>query len=211
MNSRISSLRIELLRILICSEPTILSKVQIWNGGHSEPAKKVSIREDGSVFFYYGSGPLWWQRLFNTYESVSIIDTAIRIADAITGSNGTRNEIAFDGITKSILDEAIKKRDFDCVVDILFDSMRNCSDGELHSRYINQENIRKYAKENGLTGKIMMDGNLYGYAGIKTPDGRVIPIKLGRITEQQYELVLVNFYYSAELGTYIEITEQGNL
>ena len=129
MNGRLSSLRVELLRILICSEPAILSKIQIWNGGRTETPKKVSIREDGRVFLFYGSGPLWWQRLFNTYESVSIIDASISIADAITGSNSTRNEHAFDEITKSIIDEAKKRKDFDCIVDILFDCMRNCSDG----------------------------------------------------------------------------------
>ena len=46
MNGRLSSLRVELLRILICSEPAILSKIQIWNGGRTETPKKVSIRED---------------------------------------------------------------------------------------------------------------------------------------------------------------------
>lgn len=180
MSSRISPVRVELLRILICSEPAIMSKVQIWNGQTTETPKKVSIREDGKVFFYYGSGPLWFQRLFNTYEVVSILDAAIRIADAITGSNGTRNEVAFDGITKSILDEAIKKKDFDCVVDILFDSMRNCSDGELHSKYINQENIKKFAREVSQTGN-PIDSNLFGFAGIEIRPGVVTPIKLGRV------------------------------
>lgn len=55
-------------------------------------------------------GPLWWQRCCNDYELVSIVDVALRVADVITGSHGTRNELAFDGITKSILDEAIKKK-----------------------------------------------------------------------------------------------------
>ena len=50
MNGRLSSLRVELLRILICSEPAILSKIQIWNGGRTETPKKVSIR-DGSSYF----------------------------------------------------------------------------------------------------------------------------------------------------------------
>lgn len=40
MNGRLSSLRVELLRILICSEPAILSKIQIWNGGRTETPKK---------------------------------------------------------------------------------------------------------------------------------------------------------------------------
>ena len=111
MNGKLSPTRVQLLALLINSEPTILSKVQNGNEG---TAKTVQIKENGTVLFYYGSGPLWWQRLFNAYESVSIVDAAIRVADAITGSNGTRNEIAFDGITKSILDEAIKKKDFDC-------------------------------------------------------------------------------------------------
>ena len=55
-------------------------------------------------------GLLWWQRLLNTYESVSLLDVAIRIADAITGSGGTRNDVAFDGITQALLKEAIKKQ-----------------------------------------------------------------------------------------------------
>lgn len=184
MKSRISPSRMTLLQILICSEPTIMSKVQIWNGDNKETAKKVAIQEDGTVFFYYGSGPLWWQRLFNTYESVSIIDAAIRIADAITGSNGTRNEVAFDGITKSILDEAIKKRDFDCVVDILFDSMRNCSDGELHSKYITKENIRRYAQEKGINpGKINIEmaDDLFAFANVELRPGVSFPIRIGRV------------------------------
>ena len=135
MNGRLSSLRVELLRILICSEPAILSKIQIWNGGRTETPKKVSIREDGRVFLFYGSGPLWWQRLFNTYESVSIIDASISIADAITGSNSTRNEFAFDEITKSIIDEAKKRKDFDCIVDILFDCMRTLPWAHCHNHY----------------------------------------------------------------------------
>ena len=178
MNGKLSPTRVQLLALLINSEPTILSKVQNGNEG---TAKTVQIKENGTVLFYYGSGPLWWQRLFNAYESVSIVDAAIRVADAITGSNGTRNEIAFDGITKSILDEAIKKKDFDCVVDILFDSMRNCSDGELHSKYINQENIRKYAKEYGAKDSPLKETDLFSFCGIQTSDGRVLPIKLGRV------------------------------
>lgn len=183
MTGRMSPSRIALLQLLICSEPTILSKVQIWNGEQKETAKKVSIREDGSVFFYYGSGPLWWQRLFGAYKAVSIIDAAINIADAITGSNGTRNEIAFDGITKSILDEAVKKKDLDCVVDILFDSMRNCSDGELHSKYITQENLRKYAKEKNLQGNlhIEMPDDLFGFASVEIRPGVSVPIRIGRV------------------------------
>lgn len=185
MNGRLSKTRIELLRILICSEATILSKVQIWNGGKTETPKKVSIREDGRVFLFYGNGPLWWQRLLNTYESVSIIDVSISVADAITGSNGTRNEFAFDEITKSIIDEAKKRKDYDCIVDILFDCMRNCSDGELHSKWINQENIKKYTKEKCITN--LKDANVDGLSaivGIKT-GGRIIPITLGRIIKSR--------------------------
>lgn len=182
MNGRLSQTRIELLRILVFSEPTILSKVQIWNDGNKKTPKRISIREDGRVFLFYGNGPLWWQRLFNAYESVSIIDIAISAADAITGSNGTRNELAFDEITKSIIDEAKKKRDYDCIVDILFDCMRNCSDGELHSKWINQENINKYVRE-GKNENVNVNG-LSAIVGIKT-GGRVIPITLGRLVKSR--------------------------
>lgn len=180
---KLSVSRIQLLSLLIQSEPTITSKVR---NNNKEHAKKVSITEDGSVMFFYGSGPIWWQKLFNTYESVSIIDAAIRIADAITGSNGARNEIAFDSITKSILDEAIKRKDLDCVVDILFDTMRNCSDGELHSKWINQENIKKYAKENNVRYNCTVDGDITAFGGIRMSDGRIIPVMLGKVTKQLY-------------------------
>jgi hypothetical protein len=185
MNSRISPIRVELLRILICSEPTILSKVQIRNGAVIETPKKVQIKENGTAYFYYGHGPIWWQRCCNSYESVSIIDASIRIADAITGSNGSRNDIAFDGITKSILDKAVKERDFDCVVDILFDSMRNCSDGELHSKYINQENAKKYAEEQREQYKheYSLDGDVEIGVGVDLGGGRILPI-IGKLNNK---------------------------
>lgn len=117
----------------------------------------------------------------NTYESVSILDVAIRIADAITGSGGTRNEIAFNGITQALLEEAVKNRDLDCVIDILFDNLRTASTGELRSKYINKEAIEKFAKEKGLTGKVVISDNTFGFAGIEIRPGVVIPVKLGKV------------------------------
>lgn len=184
--SRISKVRIELLRLLICVEPTILAKVQSWDGSTKVTPNAVSVREDGQVFFYYGKGPLWWQRLLNTYESVSLLDVAIRIADAITGSGGTRNDVVFDGITQALLKEAIKNKDLDCVVDILFDSMRNASSGELHSKYINKEAIEKFTKEKGLTGKLVVSDNIFGFAGIEIRPGVVVPVRLGKVKQVQY-------------------------
>lgn len=179
--SRISKSRVDLLQILINTEPTILAKVQSWDGSSKITPNATSVREDGQVFFYYGKGPLWWQRLLNTYESVSILDVAIRIADAITGSGGTRNEIAFNGITQALLEEAVKNRDLDCVIDILFDNLRTASTGELRSKYINKEAIEKFAKEKGLTGKVVISDNTFGFAGIEIRPGVVIPIKLGKV------------------------------
>lgn len=181
--SRISKVRIELLRLLICVEPTILAKVQSLDGSTKVIPNAVSVRGDGQVFFYYGKGPLWWQRLLNTYESVSLLDVAIRIADAITGSGGTRNDVAFDGITQALLKEAIKNKDLDCVVDILFDSMRNASSGKLHSKYINKEAIEKLAKEKALTGKLVVSDNIFGFAGIEIRPGVVVPVRLGKVKQ----------------------------
>ena len=181
MEKKLSPFRVQLLRLLIEFEPTIFSKVNSSNGAKEKP-KTVQITEDGSVMFFYGSGPIWWQKLFNTYETVSIIDVAIRIADAITGSQGTRNEVAFDGITKSILDEAIKNCDYNCVVDILFDSIRNGTVGELHSLWINKKNIEKYLKESSVKVQgPLNDTDLCGFMGIRTPDGRILPIRIGRV------------------------------
>ena len=42
--SRISKVRIELLRLLICVEPTILAKVQSWDGSTKVTPNAVSVR-----------------------------------------------------------------------------------------------------------------------------------------------------------------------
>lgn len=184
MSSRLSKSRIDLLQILINSEPTIFAKVQNWNDSSNKTPTKVSIREDGQVTFYFGKGPIWWQRIFDDYESVSIIDTAIRIADALTGSGETRNMTAFEGITRAILKEAIEKRELDTVVDILFDNVRNGTTGELRSKYINEQNIKQYVKEKGITSKII-DSDLYGFVGIQLRPGAIAPIKVGRIVSTE--------------------------
>lgn len=177
--AKISQVHAELLRLMIISEPTIMSKMLLLDSNEKEKPSTVEVTENGSINFYYGSGPLWWQRLFNRYERYSLVDVGIKIADAITGSSNARNETAFDGITKAILDEAIKKQNYDCVIDILFDSMRNCTDGPLHSTYINQENIKKYAKEHPQGIKNI--NGLYGMCAIEIRPGKQIPIVLGRV------------------------------
>lgn len=183
LNRKISPIRAELLRLLITSEPSISSKINMRGKTNKETPTTLQVCEDGTVCFYYGSGPLWWQRLFDRYEKIGILDVAINIADAITGSGGTRNEKAFDGITKSILDEAIKKQDYECVIDILFDSVRNSGDGPLHSKYINQENIKKYIGA-AKSGELDIS-NMYGFTGLRTSDGRVLPFCVGRVVKVQ--------------------------
>lgn len=86
MIGRLSPSRVDFLRMLIIYEPSILAKVKVLNGRLEEQPKKVDILDNGQVILYYGSGPKWLQRFFNTHGSVSITDIAIKAASIMSGS-----------------------------------------------------------------------------------------------------------------------------
>lgn len=180
MNNRLSPSRVDLLYLLIKYEPAVLANIEILNGKSVEKARTVEVREDGKVVLYFGSGPKWWQRFFNTYETVSIIDISVNIADTISGSGEARNHTVFDGLMKSILKEAIEDRNLDCIVDILVDSIRNGTNGELASKYINKRTIEKYIKEKKIpTDSTEVKYCLSGLLGARDPrTGFTIPIKI---------------------------------
>ena len=178
MNGKLSPSRVDILRMLIIYEPAILAKVKILNGKLNERPKKVEVMDNGQVILYYGSGPKWWQKFFNTYGLVSITDIAIELADTMSGTGEARNEEAFYGIMNAVLKEAKDNNDLDCIVDILFDSVRNSSNGELHSKYINEKYLQKYVKEKKVRDRNMEvseTGNDL-YIGARTTDGRILPV-----------------------------------
>lgn len=183
MNGRLSPSRVDILRMLIIYEPAILAKVKILNGGSNERPRKVEVQDNGQVILYYGNGPKWWQRFFNAYGLVSITDIAIELADTMSGTGEARNEEAFYGIMNAILKEAKDNNDLDCIVDILFDNVRNSSNGELHSKYINEKYLKKYAKEKAENRRKMgtVDLGLDAYVGIRTSQGRILPCAVGRV------------------------------
>lgn len=177
MNGRLSPSRVDILRMLIIYEPAVLAKVKILNGRINERPKKVDIQEDGQIILYYGSGPRWWQRFFNAHGLVSITDIAIKLADTMSGTGEARNEEAFYGIMNAILKEATDNNDLDKMVDILFDVVRSSTNGELHSKYINEKYLQKYSNEkehNRSVGVSETENKLY--IGAKTTDGRILPV-----------------------------------
>lgn len=182
MNGKLSPSRVDILRMLIIYEPAILAKVKILNGKSNERPKTVEVMENGQVILYYGSGPKWLQKFFNAYGLVSITDIAIELADTMSGTGEARNEEAFYGIMSAVLKEAKDNKDLDCIVDILFDSVRNSSNGELHSKYINEKYLQKYVKEKKVRDRsvgISETGN-ETYIGIRTSDGRILPCYFGK-------------------------------
>ena len=180
MIGRLSPSRVDFLRMLIIYEPSILAKVKVLNGRLEEQPKKVDILDNGQVILYYGSGPKWLQRFFNTHGSVSITDIAIKAASIMSGSGEAKNEEAFYGMMKAILKEAEDNNDLDCIVDILFDNLRCSPNGELHSKYINEKYLQKYADEKGHNRKVRMTEGPRGFIGIRLEDGRVLPCYLGK-------------------------------
>lgn len=185
MRGKLSPSRADLLRLLITYEPSVLNNILILNGKSLETPNKVSIQEDGQVILYYGKGPKWYQRFFNSHKTVSIIDMAVNIADAMSGSGEARNKTVFQGLTQSVLEEATNNGDLDCVVDILIDSVRNSMNGVLGSKYINKKNIDRYMKERKVTHREAVeveDPRLDAYLGIMTEGGRVLPVVFGKTT-----------------------------
>lgn len=72
--------------------------------------------------------------------------------------------------------------------------MRNCSDGALHSKYINQEAIQKYAKENGHRTKeeITIEGPLLATLGIDLGGGRIANV-VGQVKTNNKKLVVLDW------------------
>lgn len=184
MSKVISPDRIALLSIIL-SEPTILPFFTFPDAKKQKRATKFTISDNGTVVFYCGWGWDWVQRLMNDYESVDLLSVSMTIVNAITGQGETRNDFAFDGMTKAILDNAIKRSDYDCVIDILWDSLRHSSGTHLQSKYLTNENLKKYAKEhNTVTHRVSSNAGDVVYAGIRQADGRVIPIRIGTVVEK---------------------------
>lgn len=178
--NKLSYLRKELLRLIIQSDPAILSKVL----NDNEVSGPVEVTDDGFVIFYKKGSPKWFQQLFRDVKQVSLLDMAIHIADAITGIGNGRNKRMFDGITKAILEQAVDKKDLDCVVDVLFDSLRNGTDGVLSSKYITNEDIQRRVEEIASKDpklQFTVGNDIYAFASILTPNGRTIPIRLGKV------------------------------
>ena len=95
----------------------------------------------------------------------------------MSGTGEARNEEAFYGIMNAILKEATDNNDLDKIVDILFDVVRGSTNGELHSKYINEKYLQKYSneREHNRSVGVSETGNKL-YVGAKTTDGRILPV-----------------------------------
>lgn len=168
---KLSDSRKKLLSILL-SDSTVLSKVLMEN----EIPKSVSIKDDGSIIF--GSTKyVWWNRIIGCFRQVSLLEVSINIADAITGSGPLRNNENFDCITRDLLNSAVKDKDLDRVVDILFDSMRAGTDGELASRFITKKDIERFNKNPEMRQRVE-NGKLEVYGKVRLNSGYYIDVLL---------------------------------
>lgn len=165
--------RKKMLEILL-SDPTVLSKVLMEN----EIAREVTIMDDGSIIFGKTKHKLW-NRLIGCFRQVSLLEISIHIADAITGIGASRNNENFDCITKDLLQSAVKDRDLDRVVDILFDSMRAGTDGELASRFITKKDIERFNKDPKLRQTVAtVNGELDVIGRVRLNSGHYIDVRL---------------------------------
>lgn len=179
MNGRLSPSRVDLLSLLIKYEPAVLVNIPILNGKSVEKAKTFEVKEDGRVVLYFGNGPKWLQRFFSTYETVSIIDISVNLADTMSGSGEARNTTVFNGLMQSVLKEAVENKDLDCIVDIFVDSIRNGSKGELCSKYINKKTLDKFVKEKNIKVDDNVKYRMSGVIGVTDGrSGRNIPIQI---------------------------------
>lgn len=169
----LTTARKKMLEILL-SDPTVLSKVLMEN----EIAKSIAIMDDGSILFGK-TKYMKWNMLIGCFRQVSLLEVSIHIADAVTGSGALRSNSDFDCITKDLLQSAIKDKDLDRVVDILFDTMRAGTDGELASRFITKKDIERFNKDPKLRQSVAtVNGELDVIGRVRLNSGHYIDVRL---------------------------------
>ena len=130
-------------------------------------AGEIKVNEDCDLILgrtRYG----WINRLFGQYKIISFFTLATNIAVVITDRNRSgKDSDDLKNMVWEIVDHAIKRRDKESVIELLFDYLRfMCPDGPLKSRYINTGDPAvsktRVNKRTHIVGKALVYGNMDG-------------------------------------------------
>lgn len=113
-------------------------------------AGDIQINDDGSIRIYTKKRIL--RRLciwFGDFKDISFRDLALTLIDIIAPKS-TVNEQVFDGMTKEFMEKAVRRQQYDYVIDMLFDVLRyGVNDNDYSSNYLNLSDSRLPEKQKG--------------------------------------------------------------
>lgn len=83
----------------------------------------VTINDDGSITLGK-TRCLWWNRLIGDEKTISFTDFAMKTVAALSGQKANVNDILLKGLSEEVIRNAIINKEYDTVVDRLFDAAR---------------------------------------------------------------------------------------
>lgn len=122
MEKNLSDKSLKLIEMLLM-EPKIAEAV-FMDVEHREAYKILDINQDGTLTLGKRS-VRWWNRLFNLEKTISFKDFAFNAFKALVGmaENLNKNKI-LQGLSRELIAKAVLDKNFDFVVDRLFDVAR---------------------------------------------------------------------------------------
>lgn len=110
------------------------------------------IKDDGSIRLYTKNRPFKWLCiLFNDYKDLSFRELALELIDVIAGPNNLMNNRVFDGMTKEFMEKAVRNKQYDYIVDMLFDVLRyGLNDGDFNSQYLSFEKHDREERQSSI-------------------------------------------------------------
>ncbi len=98
---------------------------------NKEKYKICTVRNDGKIIL--GKTPYyWWNQLIKCQDTITFQDFAFRCWDALVDMAGPNSTVVYEGLRNEIAEKAIRKDQYDWVVDRLFDVARHvCTEGSL--------------------------------------------------------------------------------
>jgi hypothetical protein len=108
---------------ILLTDPKIAEKV-FMDVEHREAYKILDINQDGTLTLGKRS-VRWWNKIFNLEKTISFRDFAFSTFSALVGmaNNLDKNKI-LQGLSRELIAKSVLDKNFDFVVDRLFDSAR---------------------------------------------------------------------------------------
>lgn len=127
-------------------------------------AGEIEIHDDGSVRIYTKQRKFKWLCvIFGDFVDKSFRDLALTLIDVIAGPDNSSNKRNFDGMTREFMKNAVRKLNYEYVIDMLFDVLRvGVRDGEYTSKYLADPEDEQYQKER--SSRVGTFSRMRGYA-----------------------------------------------